>query len=104
MMRQGKLEVGLSKAPFVDNPDVYVTYLNLIREKSSAAKEGLYFEKGSALSAMLSSLSGIPTDLKSDYPPIAALGYALAALMLYPPEKPRPRGVSYPPLDRIVGL
>ena len=103
LMRRGEAAISLSKAPFVDDPDGWVAYLSIIREKTSATKKILNFEKeGSALPAMLASLTGIPTDLKSDYPKIAALGYALSALTV-PYKKPRAPGVGYQPLDPVVG-
>lgn len=93
-------QISLSNAPLIDEPTAYGTYLNLIREKIKV----LNFGKGSALSAMLLSLIGIPSDLKSDYPKIVAFGYALAALMVYPYKTPRVNGVSYEPLDPVVGI
>ena len=104
LMRRSKEKISLSKAPFVDDPSACVTYLTIIREKTSAIQKVLYFEKGSVLPAMLSALSGIPTDIKSEYPKIAALGYALSALIAYPYKKPREYGVGYKPLDPIVGI
>jgi len=97
-------QISLSKAPLIDEPTAYMTYLNLIREKTSATKKALYFKEESALQALLSSLTVMPTDLKSDYPQIAALGYALSALVLYPFKKLHWSGVSYGPRDPVVGI
>lgn len=97
-------QISLSKAPLVDEPTADVTYLNRIYKKTSANKKLLFFKKESALPRILSSLPKTkPTDLRSEYPKIAALGYALSALALCPYKKPRAPGVSYQPLDPITG-
>ncbi|MBU4491584.1 MAG: hypothetical protein KKD69_03885 [Euryarchaeota archaeon] len=105
LMRRGKLKINLLKAPFIDEPDVYVNNLLLIREKISDTKKVLSFGEGSALPAMLSSLSSIPTgnSLKSDYPKIAALGYSLSALISYSYSRPCAHSVGFQHLDPIVG-
>lgn len=104
LMRSSETKISLSKAPWVDEPAAHVAYLSLIREKTSATKKVLNFEKKSSLPAILSSLNSIPTDnsFKSDYPKIAALGYALSALNR-PYPKPRKYSIGYQPLDPIVG-
>ena len=109
MMRlfyQGEFKVSLSKAPLVDMQESHITYLQLISEKSSTAKKVLFFEKGSGLSETLSSLPDMPTDLKSEYPLISALGYALSALVLYAYENPgQTTSINYSkPLDPIIGF
>ncbi len=110
LMRRSEAKIRLSKASFVDEPDAPATYLSLIREKikpcnaqtgNSATKKVLYFEKESALPAMLLALSGMPTDL-SDFPKIAALGYALYALTVRY-EKARAYNAGHGVLDPVVG-
>ena len=45
LMRSSEAKISLSKAPWVDEPAAHVTYLSLIREKTSATKKVLTFEK-----------------------------------------------------------
>ena len=104
LMRRGRFEINLLKAPFIDSPDVHANNLLLIREKTSATKKVLSFGEKSALPAILSSLSSIPTGNSFDYPKIAAFGYALSALALYPYPRPRVHSIGYQPLDPIVGI
>ena len=59
------------------------------------------------LQAKLANLTSIPTgySLGTDFPHIAALGYALASLVLFPYETPINRGgITYSPSDPGVGM
>jgi hypothetical protein len=107
-MRNRKVNFCLSKAPFVDESDVHETYLSLIRERTSKTKKILNFGEKSTLPEMLRSLTSIPTDksFRSDYPKIAALSYALSAMVALPYEKPFTPDPSsrYAPYDPEVGL
>jgi len=104
-LHRSKANFSLSKAPFIDQPTAHEAYLALVREKISATKKVLTFGESSALPAILSSIDSIPTgdSFKTDFPQIAALSYALSALVLLPPKKPMPWVPTYDPLDPMVG-
>jgi hypothetical protein len=105
-LRSTKANFSLKIAPFVDQPTAHEAYLSLIREKTSVTKKVLAFGDKSALPAKLSSIAdSLPTgdSFKTDFPQIAALGYALSALVVLQPEKPMPWVPSYEPLDPEVG-
>lgn len=107
LMRSGKANFSLSKAPFIDDPNALETYLAIIREKSSATHKVLNFGRNSVLPAKLANLTSIPTgySLGTDFPHIAALGYALASLVLNPYEtRINHSGMTYGPLDPGVGM
>ena len=107
LMRRGKAKFSLLKAPFIDDPNAHETYLAIIREKSSATHKVLNFGRNSCLPAKLASLTLIQTghSLGTDFPHIAALGYALASLVLYPYETHiNFSGVTYGPSDPGVGM
>ena len=107
LMRSGKANFSLSKAPLIDDPNAHETYLAIIREKSSATHKVLNFGRNSVLPAKLASLNCIPTghSLETDFPHIAAFGYALASLVLFPYETPISHGgITYSPSDPGVGM
>jgi hypothetical protein len=96
----------ISKAPFIDNAAAVSTYLSIIREKVSATRKVLNFGN-SALPAKLGNLTSIRdgNSILTEFQHIAALGYALASLVLDPYTKPiDASGASYPPLDEGVGI
>lgn len=107
LKRRSGAEFSLSKAPFVDEANSHKTYLSLIREKASATRRVLNFEEFSGLPSKLGQLNTIPSgdSFRSDYPQVAALGYALAALVVYSFKKQvyHPE-VRYGPLDPLVGM
>jgi len=104
-LRNSKANFSLSKAPFVDESAAHEAYLLLIREKISKIKSVLIFGESSAIGAILESINSIPAgdSFKSDFPKIAALGYALSALVLLTPPKPMPLAPTYDALDPGVG-
>jgi hypothetical protein len=103
LMRNSKAAFSLCKAPFIDKPDVHEFYLSLIRQQTSETKKVLNFGDKRFLSEALDSLYSVPAGGLSDFPQIAALGYALSALVLLKPQKPMPLVPSFEPLDPEVG-
>jgi len=104
-MRNRNANFSLSKAPFVDEPDVYQSFLSIIREKTSAVKKVLNFGGKSTLPALLNSLNSSPSNnsLESDFPQIIALGYALSAFVAFECKKPLPPVATFDALDPGVG-
>jgi|GEM_PF-1913003 len=73
----------LTTAPYIDKPDATTIYLQAIRELSRSDKKVLWFGEGSSLPGHLTNLpKDKPIDI-SHFPPVAALGYAAAALYLW---------------------
>lgn len=73
----------LAEAPYIDEPDAAVLYLQAIREITRNENKVLWFGEGSSLPGHLANLpKDKPIDI-SHFPPVAALGYAAAALYLW---------------------
>jgi hypothetical protein len=102
---ESKSGFNLSKAPSVDNANAYETYLAIIREKTSATNKVLNFGKSRVLREELAAMTSVPAgnSFRTDFPHIAALGYALAALVVNTETKPV-LCASYGPLDEGVGI
>jgi hypothetical protein len=107
LKRKSKSGFNLSKAPSVDDPAAHETYLAIIREKTSATHKVLNFGKSRVLREELTKLTSVAAvnSFKAAFPHIAALGYALAALVVNTYEKPIVGNIaSYAPLDPGVGI
>jgi hypothetical protein len=81
MMKLTNDRIQLSKALFADDSKALQFYINLITELTQIGQKILHFGEDSQLRTVLRNLS--PDRLGAnvaEYPPIAALGYALAAL------------------------
>jgi hypothetical protein len=107
LKHKSKAGFNLEKAPFVDEALSHEAYLSIIRTKTSATHKVLNFDNSKAIREELTQLTSVPArnTFKTEYPYIAALGYALAAFMVneygdfdYHPE------MSYQPLDPEVGM
>ena len=83
----------LQNAPFVDDIKAFEFYVHTIKNHLNPDKKTLHFFEGSRLSGYLMELP--PEEVKSagvsDYPSIAALGYAISYLDTYGPSK-----INYP--------
>jgi len=79
---QRKKGVFVSEAPFIDDNHNFKYYAPQIKKMINRATKSLHFGAHSQLPGKLSSLTAIDVDKAkiSDYPPIAALGYAVAGL------------------------
>jgi hypothetical protein len=76
----------LREAPFADSADGLRYYADLIRGMLLPEKRCLFFAAGSALPGHLLGFEPEAADGRAtDRPPIAALGFALAALTVYRP-------------------
>lgn len=75
--------IPLTTAPYIDQPDAVTIYLQAIRELTRGDNKVLWFGEGSSLPGHLTNLpKDKPIDI-SHFPPVAALGYAAAALYLW---------------------
>ncbi len=73
-------------APYRDDPQGLLFYVQTVNELVKSSQKLLFFGENSQLPGNFLTLS--PEDLEGkaqDYPPVAALGYAVAALRLYGP-------------------
>ena len=105
LKNRSKTDFNLSKAPFIDQPTAHEAYLSIIREKTSVTRKVLNFGESSALPAILASVDSVPSgnSFKTDFPSVAALSYALSAMVVRAPEKPMPYMPTFGVLDEGVG-
>jgi hypothetical protein len=81
MIQSGGI-IPLGMAPYIDKPDAKSLYLQTIRELTRKDKKVLSYG-GSSLPGHVQNLPKDKTISISEYPPVAALGYAAAALYLW---------------------
>ena len=85
---QGEAQVPLVVlgAPYHDNPQALLFYVQTIQDLVKSSQKLLYLGENSSLPGNFLALSPEElTDKAADYPPVAALGYAVAALRIYGP-------------------
>lgn len=83
LMVQSGGVIPMGDAPYIGKLDAVTLYLQAIRELTRPDKKVLWFGEGSSLPGHLTNLpKDKPIDI-SQYPPVAALGYAAAALYLW---------------------
>ena len=85
---QGKAQVPLVVlgAPYHDDPQALIFYVQMIQDLVKSSQKLLFFGENSSLPGNFLALSPEElTDKAADYPPVAALGYAVAALRIYGP-------------------
>jgi hypothetical protein len=73
----------LAPAPYIDTPDASNLYLQIIRELIREEKKVLSFGEQSSLPGHLTNLPKDKAISIAENPPVAALGYAAAALYLW---------------------
>jgi hypothetical protein len=85
ILQKSNIRLYVTEAPFVDEPSAFKTYVLMIRELTKVGRKALHFGKESKLPALISGLN--PQDIPNtsqvayeQYPPIAALGFAVSAL------------------------
>jgi hypothetical protein len=99
-------KVRLIDAPFVEEPNSFQAYWNLIAQSASSACKVLQFF-GSTYPAKIQDVAGKieSSSIKpQDHPAVVALGYALAALQVYGHGRARWKDVGYVPLDERLGI
>ncbi|MCG2772500.1 MAG: hypothetical protein L6277_10485 [Desulfobacterales bacterium] len=84
--RDFKNRVSLRSAPFADSSPKVAAYAQMISERTQANRKILYFFEGSKLPGYLLGHTAEETDKPAaNYPPLAALGYAVAELIFKEP-------------------
>jgi hypothetical protein len=82
MIQSGGI-ISLAPAPYIDTPDASNWYLQTIREVTRKEKKVLSFGEQSSLPGHLTNLPKDKAISIAENPPVAALGYAAAALYLW---------------------
>lgn len=79
---RGSKGLHISDAPCFDDPRNLEFYANRIKDNTKPPKKILHFHKGSDLGNYLHSIPDekLKKDKADEYPPVAALGYAITAL------------------------
>lgn len=85
ILRNSGIGLYVTKAPFVDESKAFETYVLMIRELTKPGRKILHFGEESKLRVLVSGLNSqdIPDTSQvayQQYPPIAALGFAVSAL------------------------
>jgi hypothetical protein len=75
--------IPLTPAPYIDQPDATTLFLQTIRELTRSENKLLWFGEHSDLPGHLTNLPKDKAIDLSHFPPVAALGYAAAALYLW---------------------
>jgi hypothetical protein len=83
LMVQSGGVIPLAVAPYIDTPDASNLYLQTIREVTRKEKKVLSFGEQSSLAGHLNNLPKDKAISIAEKPPVAALGYAAAALYLW---------------------
>ena len=78
-------KVYISPAPFLGDAHALEFYLSSIRERTQSNKKSLFFGQNSQLPSALNTLPADKlTTSAADFPPVAALGYAVSCLDVKP--------------------
>lgn len=102
-VRQQK-RIHLINAPAVERQDALTLYLELIRQALASHCKTLQIGGNNLLREHLAQIPReLPSESADDYPAIAALGYALAALHVYQHGPALFNTGAIPPLDEVLG-